>query len=359
MSSMIEEADAKRQCRCTFFVVERDTSGRGQTSRRSQGCSWRHFGRSGIQVGIMNLWCVQWTGGMWCQGVASSVPVTAGIVPADVERTMPISTVPASSGRVAACTRPRPPWRAEPRDESQARGRFAVLSGDDDDARQGVTDDAMEVFDMTRDDSHGEDTPQAGPADVPSTMVATPKLHWDNLKCSTSWESASQAQVVVFPSVTVGLTRCEGVRVESLRLPVKMNSQRATVWSRCHQCSRIWWIWHPKHRNTLQNMVCMVPRRDLPKPGMRDVVSALLSSWKLRTGVPWGLHSRKWWKVENSIAVHGLEVVFFFLSWLLLFCPPRGGRVPKKEDRFRLFHSGQWALFHAGKASLDRSPDSG
>ena len=28
---------------------------------------------------------------------------------------------------------------------------------------------------MTRDDSHGEDTPQAGPAVVPSTMVATPR----------------------------------------------------------------------------------------------------------------------------------------------------------------------------------------
>ena len=32
-----------------------------------------------------------------------------------------------------------------------------------DDARQGVIDDAMEVFDMTRYDSRGEDTPQAPP----------------------------------------------------------------------------------------------------------------------------------------------------------------------------------------------------
>ena len=33
---------------------------------------------------------------------------------------------------------------------------------------KGVIDDTMEVFDMTSDDSHGEDTPQAGPAVVPS-----------------------------------------------------------------------------------------------------------------------------------------------------------------------------------------------
>ena len=66
------------------------------------------------------------------EDVASSVPVTADTVPADVEPTMPISTVPASSGRVRAACR-----GVAPRGESQARGRFAVLSSDDDDARQG------------------------------------------------------------------------------------------------------------------------------------------------------------------------------------------------------------------------------
>ena len=91
------------------------------------------------------------------EDVASSVSVTVDTFPADVESTMPISTVPA--GRVrAACARLRRPRRVEPRDESQAKGRFAVWSSDDDDARQGVKDDAMEVFDMTRDDFHGEDT---------------------------------------------------------------------------------------------------------------------------------------------------------------------------------------------------------
>ena len=50
-----------------------------------------------------------------------------------------------------------------------------MLSSDDDDARQGAIDGTMGVFDMTRDGSHGEDTPQAGPAVVPSTMVATPR----------------------------------------------------------------------------------------------------------------------------------------------------------------------------------------
>ena len=50
--------------------------------------------------------------------------------------------------------------RLPPRDESQARGRFAVLSSDDDDAKQGGIDDTMEMFDMTRDDSHGDDTPR-------------------------------------------------------------------------------------------------------------------------------------------------------------------------------------------------------
>ena len=106
-------------------------------------------------------------------GVECSLHVDT--MPADVESTMPISTVPASSGRVrAARASLRRPRRVAPRDESQARGRFSVLSSNDD-ARQGVIDDATEVFDMTRDDSHGEDTPQAGPAVVPSTMVATPR----------------------------------------------------------------------------------------------------------------------------------------------------------------------------------------
>ena len=84
------------------------------------------------------------------EDVASSVPVTVDTVPADVESTMPISTVPASSGRVrVACASLRRPRHVAPRDESQARGRFSVLSSNDD-ARQGVIDDAMEVFDMTR-----------------------------------------------------------------------------------------------------------------------------------------------------------------------------------------------------------------
>ena len=60
------------------------------------------------------------------EDVASSVPVTADTVPADLESTMPISTVPASSGRVrAACARVRRPRRVAPRDGSQARGRFS------------------------------------------------------------------------------------------------------------------------------------------------------------------------------------------------------------------------------------------
>ena len=78
------------------------------------------------------------------EDVASSAPVTADTVPADLESTMLIYSVPASSGRVrAACARVRRPRR----DESQARGRFAVLSSDDDDTRQGVIHDTMEVFD--------------------------------------------------------------------------------------------------------------------------------------------------------------------------------------------------------------------
>ena len=45
----------------------------------------------------------------------------------------------------------------------------------DEDERQEVTDVDMEVLVMTRDDSHVEGTLQAGSADVPSTMVATPR----------------------------------------------------------------------------------------------------------------------------------------------------------------------------------------
>ena len=83
--------------------------------------------------------------------------------------------------------------------------RFAVMSSNDD-TRQGMIDDGMEVFDMTRDDSHGEDTPQAGPAVVPSTMVAAlgpfeDRLHlfhsgqWSGLWASSMSNEAEAHQI--------------------------------------------------------------------------------------------------------------------------------------------------------------------
>ena len=82
------------------------------------------------------IWNTCWEG---FEDVASSVPVTADTVPADVESTMPFSTVPASSGRVrAACARLR---------------------------------------------RHREDAHQASPTDMPSTTVGRFQFHWDHLKC--------------------------------------------------------------------------------------------------------------------------------------------------------------------------------
>ena len=62
-----------------------------------------------------------------------------------------------------------------------------------------MIDDTMKVFDMTHYDSHGEDTPQAGPAVVPSTMVATPRavpVALGPLEVLPPVESPSQAQAV-------------------------------------------------------------------------------------------------------------------------------------------------------------------
>ena len=134
-------------------------------------------------------------------------------------------------------------------------------------------------FDMTRDDSHGEDTPQTGPADVPPTMVATPRAVAVALgRPEVPPPVASQhhwRKRLLIVSQRVGTLRGN----QNTR-PVEMDCQ--SVLSGKHQCSRIRWTWHRQRRSTLQRSE---HKEIFSKAGHASCGQCLLSG-KLRAKMP-------------------------------------------------------------------------
>ena len=218
------------------------------------------------------------------------------------------------------------------------------------------------VFDMTRDDSHGEDTPQAGPAVVPSTMVATPRavpVALGPLEVPPPVESQHHRR----RRLVIVSQRDGGSDTETLRMSESGEVETASGdglsvdegVSRNQQCSRIQWMWRPETRCSNQNFGDMVPRRDLPTSGMRDAVSAFHHEscvQRCHEGCTPGSDERGR-ELNCGSRVSRVWKLFLLLPRLLLFRSPRGGRVPKKEleDRLCLFHSGQWSELWASSMS--------